>query len=40
MNFNILVTFYCLLQFIVQFLLLIGQIGDIAGQGPVGFLQL
>lgn len=38
-NVNIF-TFYCLLQFVVQLLLLIGEVGDITGQGPIGFLQL
>lgn len=37
---NVLITLYCLLQFVVQFLLLIGQIGDITRQGPISFFQL
>lgn len=37
---NILNTFRCLLQFVVQLLLLVGQVGDITGQGAIGLFQL
>lgn len=33
-------TFYCLPQFVVQLLLLIGQVGNITGQGAISLLQL